>query len=175
MRDCKHDTAHFTGDHYSVGSGQGAHLVTSPCFQVYIDMTLLSTFQGAVFVYGVGRYTGLGVTCNIAEPALLRLLCGKNVCRYSTRNSWVHSAWQVKRIAAGAAHTAALTTNEELYTWGKAQAPDGNDQLSCKVMSDDDFCSLVPRLTCPDCVSTRLESCQGRVRTSLYNFISLLL
>eukprot|EP00656_Telonema_subtile_P004900 TRINITY_DN12235_c0_g1_i2.p2 TRINITY_DN12235_c0_g1~~TRINITY_DN12235_c0_g1_i2.p2 ORF type:complete len:306 (-),score=56.53 TRINITY_DN12235_c0_g1_i2:202-1119(-) len=99
-----------------------------------IANTTLLTTEGAVFAFGVGEFTGLGSYGMVREPTLLAVLWTK----------------RVKAIAAGAAHAAALTVKNQLFTWGKRQGPGGRDQLTCKIVGPK--LAHVSRIACgPHC------------------------
>lgn len=87
-----------------------------------LKSTTLLTSEGAVFVYGAGSYTGLGVVSEIKEPSLLSSL-------------WGHC---VRTIACGTEHAVALTENGSLFCWGKSQGLQGNDQLTPKLLNTRD-------------------------------------
>jgi len=99
-----------------------------------LKSTTLLTSEGAVFVYGAGSYTGLGIVSEIKEPSLLSCLWGQ--C--------------VRTIACGTEHAVALTESGSLFSWGKAQGPQGSDQLTPKLLNTHD--SPVSMVVCgPRC------------------------
>eukprot|EP00656_Telonema_subtile_P000326 TRINITY_DN1015_c0_g2_i9.p1 TRINITY_DN1015_c0_g2~~TRINITY_DN1015_c0_g2_i9.p1 ORF type:complete len:476 (+),score=53.80 TRINITY_DN1015_c0_g2_i9:507-1934(+) len=101
-----------------------------------VSNTAFLTSKGAVFVSGLGQFTGLGLEPNVVvtEPTRVIALEGKPV-------TWV---------ACGAAHTAVLTTTRKLYSWGHGQGPGGTDEPLCKVVES--VTGVVSRVTCgPHC------------------------